>query len=552
MNIKPLEYINALNSFNRSMDTIQNIFHPDNKTIYKPIADALGISRIEVTFIENDSKPQKGTIYGAENPVNNTLFRQTEHAQNGSVADYRLYKDPSYPEWDDEDREIISGFVKIMFVYNGRAEIIAMAKKMMFVDWAMETGTIKAFFFTLGEMIIKKELADYGICRFNIKRFSVVNRNYGRDKGTEIMKRYVTGFIEKYPGSSVFRIGGDNFILVFRKCDYDKVVSGMKYTSVDAGIPGEPAIRISSSAGIYLCSGREKNADEIMTKITAANAMAKTMSKDGIFLFDEKAEERIDHRKMIEAQFVAALENGEFAAFYQPKVDIKTGRVVGTEALCRWIKDGRVIPPIEFIPILEQSNAICKLDFYMLDKVCQDIRNWLDKGNMGVKASVNLSRMHLGDDRLLEKVINIIDRNRVPHELIEIELTETTSDVDFDELRDIVNGFHKNGISASVDDFGVGYSSLTLIKDLPWDVLKIDRSFLPDGSENDGQKLIMLRHVVSMAQGLGLQCIIEGVETQEQVSLLMDINCFLAQGFYFDKPLPKEEFEQKLVSLYNV
>ena len=116
--------------------------------------------------------------------------------------------------------------------------------------------------------------------------------------------------------------------------------------------------------------------------------------------------------------------------------------------------------------------------------------------------------------------------------------------MDFESLESIVNGLHQNGISASVDDFGIGYSSLTLIKELPWDVLKIDKSFLPDGSDNDKQKSIMLTHVVSMAQGLGLECIIEGVETLEQIRLLKDIHCFTAQGFYFDKPLPKEqEFE---------
>ena len=160
--------------------------------------------------------------------------------------------------------------------------------------------------------------------------------------------------------------------------------------------------------------------------------------------------------------------------------------------------------------------------------------------------------MHLGDEKLLEKVIGIIDRNGVPHDLIEIELTETTTDVNFDELRGIVSGLHENGISASVDDFGIGYSSLTLIKDLPWDVLKIDRSFLPDGSDHDGQRQIMLKHVVSMAQGLGLECIVEGVESKEQIELLKGIHCYLAQGFYFDKPLPKEQFEKRLLENYTI
>ena len=238
---------------------------------------------------------------------------------------------------------------------------------------------------------------------------------------------------------------------------------------------------------------------------------------------------------------------------YQPKMNYATGRMIGAEALMRWKHpEFGMQYPSDFIPVLESGMEICTLDFYMLDHVCRDIRKWLDEGRNLVKISVNLSRVHLGDEQLLEKVIGIIDKNNVPHEYIEIELTETTTDVDFGELRGIVAGLHRNSISASVDDFGIGYSSLTLIKELPWDVLKIDKSFLPDGSINDKQKTVMLGHVISMAQGLGLECIVEGVETSEQVELLRGFNCFHAQGYYFDKPLPKAEFENKLGHQYEL
>lgn len=552
MNIKPLEYIHALNAYSKTMDNMQNVFHPDNDVFYKPVMDILGVSRIYVSFTERGAKPQVGTICGKGQPIGGTVFRQTEKTQNGSIADYTLYKSADFPEWDDEDKEILSGFVKIMFAFNGRAEMITMAKKMMFVDWATEAGNLNAFFTTLNELISKNELGQYGTCRFNLTRFSTINKFYGRRIGTQVMRSYVMGIIDKVPGSSVFRVGGDNFTALFRKESFEDIKRYLKGTAVKVDMPDSPEVTISASAGFYLCNGTEANIDEIMLKISSGLSLSKTMTKDGIFVFNEEAKEKIEERKLIETQFWAAVENNEFEAYYQPKVNIITGRIAGVEALCRWIKDGKVIPPIDFIPVLEQSIAICKLDFYILDRTCKDIRKWLDKGNQAVKASVNFSRMHLGDERLLDKIIDIIDRNGVPHEHIEIELTETTTDVDFNELRQLVNGLHENSISTSVDDFGMGYSSLTLIKDLPWDILKIDKSFLPDGSENDEQKLIMLRHVVSMAQGLGLQCIIEGVETREQIELLKDINCLLAQGFYFDKPLPKAQFEEKLLQHYTI
>ena len=157
------------------------------------------------------------------------------------------------------------------------------------------------------------------------------------------------------------------------------------------------------------------------------------------------------------------------------------------EALCRWIKDKTIIPPNDFIPILEINTDICQLDFYMLDHVCKDIRRWLDEGKEVVRVSVNFSRKHLIDVNVLEKIIATIDKNNVPHEYIEIELTETTTDVLFSDLRRVVCGLQEQGIWTAVDDFGVGYSSLNLIRDLPWNVLKIDKSFVPTNVEEERQ-----------------------------------------------------------------
>ncbi len=243
--------------------------------------------------------------------------------------------------------------------------------------------------------------------------------------------------------------------------------------------------------------------------------------------------------------FPAALENEEFLVYYQPKVSLRNYRLAGAEALCRWKHGDKFIFPDEFIPQLERSGAICDLDFYMLTHVCRDLRHWLDQGRRLFKVSVNISRRHLLENELVEKIIEIIDSNNIPHELLEIELTETTTDVGFGDLRRVIEGLHEQQILTSVDDFGMGYSSMNLILDLPWDVLKIDKCFLPK-SENDHRQYVMLRHIISLARDIGLDTIVEGVETIEQVKMLKENNCFLAQGYYFDKALPREEFETRL------
>ncbi len=301
----------------------------------------------------------------------------------------------------------------------------------------------------------------------------------------------------------------------------------------------------------------EEKRVKVLTKLLASftgkgpenNAYNSCTSSNNSYIFwDEDMLQKHEETKKIEQQFRSAIENEEFLVYYQPKVGLKNYRMAGAEALCRWNNDGNIMPPIRFILILEQSQAICDLDFYMLEHVCMDIQRWIKEGKEVVKTSVNFSRRHMGNERLAERILEVIDKYEVPHEYIEIELTETTTDVEFRDLRIVVDNLQLQGVSTAVDDFGVGYSSLNLIRELPWDVLKIDKSFLPK-SDDSSEKSLMFKYLIAMAQNLGLECIVEGVETLEQVRMLKENNCYMAQGFYFDKPLPVEEFETRLLAL---
>ena len=252
---------------------------------------------------------------------------------------------------------------------------------------------------------------------------------------------------------------------------------------------------------------------------------------------------------MIQNLFPEALEKEEFLVYYQPKVYLENYKLAGAEALCRWHHGDELIPPGKFIPVLEQSKAICTLDFYMLDHVCRDIRKWLDERRDVVKVSVNLSRCHFGNRNLLNDILNIIDKHNVPHQYIEIELTETAIDVSFADLKEILFGLQEQGISIAVDDFGTGYSSLNLVRELPWNILKIDKSFLEENEDAPDQNRVMLKHIIAMSQEMGISSVVEGVETIEQAKMLKENNCTMAQGFCFDKPLPKDVFEERLAQL---
>ncbi len=385
---------------------------------------------------------------------------------------------------------------------------------------------------------------------FNLRNFSGINQDIGRDGGDIALRNYFET-LKSAAGDDgmICRIGGDNFAMAFSREYTDEILHILSGFPVIYDPNGKNRVLISASAGIYDIpdDNPPTNPGEVIGAIYTALLTAKHNPETPFIYYDQKMIATREKAAQVQLLFPKALENNEFRVFYQPKVDIESGRIMGAEALCRWFRDGQMIPPGEFIPVLEQSPDICRLDFHILDLVCRDIRRWLDAEMPVVRVSVNLSRKHLADVDLQKHILDIIDSHRIPHQYIEIELTETATEVGFRALKRVAGELQDNGFCISVDDFGMGYSSLNLIREIPWNVLKIDRCFLPTDSDDENSSTsLMYGHVISMALDLGLECVTEGVETPKQVEILKKNNCRFAQGFYFDKPLSVEEFEDRI------
>ncbi|MCR5250142.1 MAG: bifunctional diguanylate cyclase/phosphodiesterase [Lachnospiraceae bacterium] len=384
----------------------------------------------------------------------------------------------------------------------------------------------------------------------NLRHFSMINQQVGRELGDQVMRSYYE-FLSMAVGEDgiVCRVGGDNFTMIFDKELTPQVEEILRGMPVVYDREKDRRIMVSASAGIFFVPDDPalQAPGEIMERIMVPMNFAKAGGEGAIVYFDAEMAAKKNKKNEIQTGFPEALKNREFHVYYQPKVDVRDGRIVGAEALCRWIRDGKVVSPADFIPALEEGGYICELDFYMLDSVCAMIAERIRQGKSVIRVSVNLSRKHLMDADLLGHLLKIIERYDIPRKYIEIELTETTTEVGFRGLKNVVAGLQEEGICTSVDDFGMGYSSLNLIREIPWDVLKVDRCFLPvDEFAEKSTTGLMYRHVVAMGRELGLECITEGVETRRQVELLRENECFIAQGYYFDKPLPFEEFEKKL------
>ena len=238
-----------------------------------------------------------------------------------------------------------------------------------------------------------------------------------------------------------------------------------------------------------------------------------------------------------------ALVKGEFKAYLQPKWDIVNDRIVGAEILCRWIKDdGSTVFPTDFIPIFEQNGFVEKLDFYMLEVLCAKIKEYKKKsGYRIVPISINQSRILLCNPEYLKNVERVMTRYDTSIDDIQIEITESVFLNDREKMISLVDELKEMGLQLCMDDFGSGYSSLNILKDIPFDVLKIDKDFFSESNTSKDTKMIMHR-IVEMADDLGIQVVCEGVETKEQIEMLKEIGCSMVQGYFYGKPIPFDEF----------
>ena len=301
---------------------------------------------------------------------------------------------------------------------------------------------------------------------------------------------------------------------------------------------------LTFSAGVCPVKSRS---DDISVLLNSAGISVPKDSKgqDEIVWFNDSMKEEQVWERRIEDDMEKALENHEFQVYLQPKYSTKKEVLSAAEALVRWIHPVLgFISPGKFIPIFEKNGFILQLDDYMLTEVAKLQAGWAEQGKHLVPISVNVSRAHFAEENLAEHICSIVDKYKVPHEFIELELTESAFFDDKEVLLTTVRKLKEFGFKVSMDDFGAGYSSLNSLKELPLDIIKLDAEFFRSVDDIDRSNLIV-GQTIALAKKLGMEIVAEGIETREQVDFLAKKDCDLIQGFYFSKPLPVAEFEER-------
>ena len=298
--------------------------------------------------------------------------------------------------------------------------------------------------------------------------------------------------------------------------------------------------------GVYLVTNFNDPVEDMVEYASVARRKAQASDQLNVVYYDAEVYQNMQKTHKIERQMKKALEKKEFKAFLQPKFDLDSGEIVGAEALVRWIcDDGTMIYPDEFIPVFEKNGFIVELDFYILGEVCRMIKKRIKQQKECVPISINQSRVLLQNRDYVSRVASILAKYDVSPCLIELELTERIFRNNLKELASVMGELKEIGISWSIDDFGTGYSSLNLLKDLPVDIIKIDKSFL-DETESSETSRIIIRKTVELTQELDMTVVCEGVETEDQADYLRGIRCDVAQGYLYARPMPMNDFETML------
>lgn len=385
---------------------------------------------------------------------------------------------------------------------------------------------------------------DIAYIQFDIERFKLINEKYGVDIGDEILK-FINDSLGIICGDKIpfCRLTADVFMVVVPFKEKDELVSFIR--RIESMIVGYKGLEYRIIFGVSIVEDRSMHTRRIGDYASLARKEIHGNALENIGWYNGALKEELEKMQSIENDMHKALVKNEFLMYLQPKYSISTNRIIGAEALARWkhTKKG-MISPADFIPVFEKNGFILKLDRLIWEKACIQIREWLDKGIEAVPISVNISREYIKSFDVVGYISGLIKKYNIPIKLLELEITESVDSFGVDE---IVGNMKQAGFTMLMDDFGSGYSSLNMLKTTQFDVLKIDRGFLNEFMGSDrGRKIIS--HTISMSHDIGIDIIAEGVETLEQANFLEKCGCDMAQGFYYSRPIPADEFSQRLIS----
>ncbi|HIP44331.1 MAG TPA: bifunctional diguanylate cyclase/phosphodiesterase, partial [Sulfurospirillum arcachonense] len=378
----------------------------------------------------------------------------------------------------------------------------------------------------------------------DLDNFNHINDTYGHTFGDNLLKQVgIKLKMSLENGSFMARQSGDEFIILYESDNIDEITLFLKkifdiFSS--SFIINDTEIFLGTSMGISKYPKDGENAEVLLSQ--SDTALYKAKDSKGTFLFFDK-NMRKDSKKslLIESELRQAIQRDEIFITYQPKIDAITKKMVGVEALIRWHnRNLGIVAPLDFIPIAEKSGLIRKIGLFVLEQSTKEIKDIWSETNTDFKLSINLSPYQLTNDTCLEKFLKIIKRNNFPANRLIFEITESVLIQDIDETIELLERFRAEDMGLSLDDFGTGFSSLSILSKLPINELKIDKSFIQDITTNQ-ENLSLTKSIIDIGNNMNIRTVAEGVESPFELEILQKLECSIIQGYYYSQPLREDE-----------
>lgn len=462
--------------------------------------------------------------------------------------------------------ETVKGIMRMLYGVSGGGFVIAVIlfgilcyfqvksnralEKIVFVDSITGGSTYEKFKMDVEDYLKKNTRQTYAVLSIDIDKSKYIEEIFGNEEYIKAIN-YVWNVLSEETAENEFccHKDADHFYALFQYKDENRIKQRIEemYDDIREKIEqGEIYYDLKISVGVYILNNRKHGVERILSRSDVARKTIKGQHDRLYAFYTEEMKKSQVKNKEIEDRMEKALEKGEFYVCYQPKFSTQEKKVVGAEALVRWRMNGEnIIPPSEFIPLFESNGFIKELDKYVFEQVCKDVSGWLDKGLDVKPVSVNLSQMQLYNTNFIKEYAEILERYDLDSKYVQLELTETAL---FDNpvvLAKIINQLHNMGIEILMDDFGKGYSSLNMLKNVEVDTVKIDKSFVDDIGNNKKVERIIAT-IISLVRSLNMHVVAEGVENEMQYKFLNLVECDEIQGYYFSKPIVVSEYEELL------
>lgn len=416
------------------------------------------------------------------------------------------------------------------------------------IDNMTNINSLEGFVKSVQKILNEKTTQRYAMIKFGIRDFRYINQRHGYKTGDRILKNIAKNLLETCDQDETCgRIEKDTFAMLYKyksKTQIAKRMESVRLRLLDDNILFDLGMDVNFIAGIYIVpKNSTEHVKDMLDKALLAMQNLGHHLQESHYLYYEKwmMEKQYLNRQIIE-DAPAAIENEEFQLYIQPQFDVKTGKPVAGEALCRWEKNGNLILPHDFIPLFEDYGFILSFDFYMLKKLCQKIKSWIDQGSSITPISINQSRLHIENKNYIKDFCKIVDAYEIPHRYIAFELTESAFIEQNEKMILLAKELHEKGFQLAIDDFGTGFASLNLLSIISADILKVDKSLVDSMQTKRGRAV--LQKVIELAHQMEMDVICEGVEQMEQFELLKELGCDMIQGFLLGKPIPASEFEK--------